>query len=197
MRSGHVVTTLVLAMALVGCSGSEAPSPHTPAAASSATTAPAPQRSDSATGEAAQAPPTSAALGPVTGTKTITGSASTARTNPVSVRLDVHGLHRDGRLLRLDYSVTSLATTDERFYVPDLMNTINVNEIVLLDTTRLKKYLVVEDSEATRLFTPPNVYLVDGQRFEGAAYFAAPPADVTELELVFTTYGRFTTPITA
>ena len=140
------------------------------------------------------APP--AALGPVTGTRTITGDASTARSNPVSVRLDFHGLHRDGKLLRLDYSITSLATTDERFYVPDLLNTNNVNEIVLLDTERLKRYLVVADSERQRLFTPPNVYLVDGQRFEGAAYFAAPPPEVTELELVFTKYGRYPTPVT-
>lgn len=192
MRSGRVVTTLVLALALAGCSGSDAASPGAPAAATPAT----PPASPPGAPVTSAAAPVAETLGPVTGTRTITGSASTARDNPVSVRLDLHGLHRDGRLLRLDYSVTSLATTDERFYVPDLVSTINVNEIVLLDTTRLKRYLVVEDSASTRLFTPPNVYLVDGQRFEGAAYFAAPPPDVTELELVFASYGRYTTPIT-
>ena len=187
MSSARIATALALTVALAGCSGGD-----TPQVALSTSAAPAAAPSSA---PATPAPATSSELGPVTGTKTISGSANTAKVNPVSVRLDFHGLHRDGKLLRLDYSVTSLATTGERFFVPDLVSTINVNEIVLLDTTRLKKYLVVEDSEGDRLFTPPNVYLVDGQRFEGTAYYAAPPAEVTELELVFARYGRFPTPV--
>ena len=192
MTRGRTVPALALLLVLAGCSGSDDPSPVPPAAATSAA---APTAAPSAS---PSAPPAAeaAALGPVTGTRTITGNASTARVNPVSVRLDFHGLHRDGKLLRLDYAITSLATTGERFFVADLVNTLSIDDIVLLDTTRLKRYLVVEDSEGQRLFSSPNVYLVDGQRFEGAAYFAAPPPEVTELELVFTTYGRYTTPVT-
>lgn len=171
-----------MALLLSGCSGNDA-APPADAAVSSA----------SASASASTSAPAAAAIAP-TERSTVTGSRRVKGSSGDALQVDVRGLHRDGKLLRLDYSVTNIST--ERLFVPDVLPQDNLADIFLVDTEGLKKYLVVRDSNNEPAYQRPSLYLQPQGVFDGAAYFAAPPAGVEQLRLNSAALGTFDTPVT-
>lgn len=143
MRAAASSAAVGMALLLSGCSGNDAAPPAAAAVASASASA-----SSSAPAAAAVAPTERSA---VTGSRRVKGSSGEA------LQVDVRGLHRDGKLLRLDYSVTNISP--ERLFVPDVLPLDNPTDIFLLDTDGLKKYLVVRDSKNEPAYQRPSLYL--------------------------------------
>lgn len=178
MSQAATIAACALSALLVGCSGSndnatDTPSPPAAAPGSAQPSTPA-------------EPAKPVGRGEVTGSKTLRGTAG-------EVQVDVRGLHRDGKLLRLDYTLVN--TSAAKLYAPAVLPLLPPTEVTLLDTTALKKYLVVKDSTGQYALQAPNVYLEPQGTFDGSAYFAAPPSDVTSLTLEFGKIGTFETPV--
>lgn len=184
MRAAASTAAVGMSLLLSGCSGNDA-APPAAAAVSSASAAASASAANSAPAEAAVAP---------TERSTVTGSRRIKGSSGEALQVDVRGLHRDGKLLRLDYSVTNIST--ERLFVPDVLPPDNPTDIFLLDTDGLKKYLVVRDSKNEPAYQRPSLYLQPQGVFDGAAYFAAPPAGVERLRLNSAALGTYDTPVT-
>ncbi len=182
MRAAASTAAVGMALLLSGCSGNDA-APPAAATVSSA----------SASASASSSAPAAAAVAP-TERSTVTGSRRVKGSSGAALQVDVRGLHRDGKLLRLDYTVTNISP--ERLFVPDVMPPDNLTDIFLLDTEGLKKYLVVRDSKNEPAYQRPSLYLQPQDVFDGAAYFAAPPAGVERLRLNSAALGTFDTPVT-
>lgn len=119
-------------------------------------------------------------------------ASTTVERGAKRVRVDLRGLHRDGKLVRLDYSVVNLGS--EQIFASDVVSLISPS-IELVDTAGLKRYLIVKDEEQQGLLQRPDVYLDAGAQFHGSGYFAAPPESVDAIDVVFGEHGRFRTPI--
>lgn len=179
MRAAASTAAVGIALLLSGCSDNDAPPPTATAVSS-------------ASADTLSSPPAEAAGAP-TERSAVTGSRRVKGSSGEALQVDVRGLHRDGKLLRLEYTITNVST--ERLFVPDVLPPNNPTDIVLLDTDGLKKYLVVRDSKNEPAYQPPNLYLQPQGIFDGTAYFAAPPAEVPRLRLQFAGLGTFDTPV--
>ena len=175
------------ALLLSGCSSGDVAARPAGAAPSSPGAA-----ASTGSGAAQPASPPPAAVAPVE-RSAVTATRQVADERGNALQVDVRGLHRDGKLLRLDFSVTNISAT--RLFAPDVLPPLNPADIVLIDTTGLKKYLIVQDSQNQPVYQPPNVYLPPQAVFDGAAYFAAPPSTVTRLRLNLAGLGSFDTPV--
>lgn len=216
MRSAVLlVTGAVAVMALSGCSlidgsartPSTAPEPPPPASAS-APSSPAPsspEPSDSPTGSPADpgsAPPsgnpsqTPGDLGPVVGTRTSSSSGGTR------IELRLHQLTREGSLSHLNLTISTDST--KNYQVAGLLSDGNseagdasawaADGITLEDGTHRKLYLVASDGQGTCLCTRDlsSVFLSDSEPFVVSATFAAPPPDITTVDVRIPGFGVFT-----
>lgn len=186
MRVAATVVGLATGLLLSGCSGSGGAGQQ---ASPTSVTAVAPSASGSAptAGIGSAATASTGARGPATGSKSVQGKDAS------QLLVELRRLHRDGKLMRLDYSVTNISAA--RLFAPDVLPTLSPTDINAVDSQGLKKYLVVKDSAGQYAFTPPRLYLVPQSVFDGTAYFAAPPTSVTTVTVNFAELGLFATPV--
>jgi hypothetical protein len=183
MRARRVPMALVMAVAaataLAGCSGDDEP----PAAGS-----PAPSATAEGGGGSAATPVPAASLTALVPGRTIDDS------DGLKITVSVVTLKRQGKLTLLE--VAARNDSDER---ANLANSLRgsgarFDEATLVDPVNGKRYLVARDSKDECLCTSffGGVSVEPGGTAIVSAYFAAPPDDVTALNVVMPGAGTFT-----
>jgi hypothetical protein len=98
-----------------------------------------------------------------------------------SAEVEVLALRRRGKLLDLVLSITAHSGDETYISVQDFTGT-GPSAITLVDNVRLKRYLIVRDS-AGALLQPP-YWIIKADEASVRTYtFAAPPAEVTRLDV--------------
>lgn len=192
IRLAAAAALLLLLLAGCGQGAGDGQEPDSGPAAGRATAdddAQAPSNQEQSTTAQSSNSATERELGTVTGTRMLTSSSKPQH----KMRLDLRGLHPDGKLTRLDFTVTNLSAA--RLFGADFLSLLGNDALYLVDTDGLKRYMVVKDSAGQSLLTPANLYLAEGDVFEGTAYFAPLPDDVDRIDVVFEDVGRFPTPV--
>lgn len=184
MRAALSTAGLVGLLLLTGCTSGGAA-----ATSSAASSGPTGGSSTAPPAVPSSPPPAGASRAAVTGSRTVQGKEAAS-----GLLVELRGLHRDGKLLRMDFSVTN--TSAVRLFAPDVLSPMMPSDINLLDSDGLKKYLVVKDSAGQYAFTRPSLYLLPEAVFDGTAYFAAPPAGVSTMTVNFGELGAFPTSVT-
>ncbi|MEV0150639.1 MULTISPECIES: hypothetical protein [unclassified Nonomuraea] len=184
----------VAAVALAGCGvlpgrqaggGEDGQAQQTAARAETTTAAPAPQQTEAT--KAAE--PTEAIA---TREASVAGGGQTGK-----ARVDITGLKRQGRTVTLNWTVTAL---DGKVNLHNGMSTgtldFSVSAVSLIDPVNAKRYRVARngataDSECVCSRTQGQ-FLERGQTSSLYAVFAAPPADVTQVNVEMPMIGVLT-----
>lgn len=113
-----------------------------------------------------------------------------------TVEVAVHGLNRRGRLLDLVFSLTPRVPggdqSDQRINPYRILGRQSLN-VTLIDTVNLKRHLVVKDSRGREL-KPDDVWTntLIGRQLVLTYTFAAPPEDVTKMDVHIANWPPFT-----
>lgn len=196
-RHGPLLAAPVLVLAvLTACSsGSSGPSSVTSGSSSGGASASASSAgavtggSPAVGGDGTPVPAATAPLAPVR-------TAGDARGN--RVEFAPVSLHREGDLLALDldvHNVTPAGRGDGDYNIAFVFmgTSAAFDNVSLVDTKNRKRHLVVDDSKGSCLCTSffGGLTVPRGGRVALAAYFAAPPPDVTAMDVVLGKQGTF------
>ncbi|HEY8472367.1 MAG TPA: hypothetical protein VIL37_06980 [Natronosporangium sp.] len=116
------------------------------------------------------------------------------------LQLDITGLQRQAQTVILTWRITVLSGDDDgNWFVADTMGSGNldytVSGVVLIDPVNAQRYLVArsggEDGPCA-CSDNTNFWMDEGDSVEFHATYAAPPADVTALNVEFPRFGAFT-----
>jgi hypothetical protein len=117
------------------------------------------------------------------------------------LQIEITGLQRQGQTLSLQWriTVTSVAETGDNWYVGGSMGEgpidFTVSGVTLVDPVNAQRYLVArsggEDGECA-CTQNTNFYMDEGDTADFFANYAAPPPDVTTINVEFPRFGAFT-----
>ncbi|PRX96999.1 hypothetical protein [Allonocardiopsis opalescens] len=109
-----------------------------------------------------------------------------------SADIAVHELRVREPLARLTFSITTHDPEGDGWTNPDLDNTYDGLAVSLIDTVNLNRHVVVADGNQTPLRTPPDTALEYGRPTTLSYTFAAPPEDVTDMDVYIGGFPPFT-----
>lgn len=189
-----LTTAVLLCLALSGCGGDDADATPPPAASeTSASTGPTDSSSASASATTSASASSSTSASPV---------AAAAKTQQVTISgkvrgtaaLGVSAVQVRGQLAVVDVSFTPQLVdeaTDAEVSLYDINSATPVT-VFLTDPVGLKRYAVVKDSRGIALEGEyVGVSAVSGQTGSVSFTFAAPPADVTSLDVYVGSFPPF------
>lgn len=187
-RGACTILAVLLAASLAACErdiiGGEDP-PATPGQESPAT----PPIAGEATPAAPPAPPPGGIL-----------ASREIQDDGATLRIDITGLHRQGETAILTWRITVVDGGElDRWHVGSSMGTdtrdFTVSGVVLIDPVNAQRYLVARSGGADGpcACTDNTDFVMDGgDSSEFHATYAAPPAEVTTLNVEFPRFGAFT-----
>jgi len=166
-------------MLTAGCQLGQAPPPSPPAQTTSS--------------QASASPSAAASLPPdqVIGSREITGN------NWYKVRIDLYAIQRQDKLITVNFAATVLE--HDRASGWDVGSTFSavpsdtptVDGVYLVDTKNAKKHLVAKDNEGTCLCSSGLVEIDTDKTVVFSATFAAPPPDVSTMDVFIPRAGTF------
>ncbi|GAA2379916.1 hypothetical protein [Nonomuraea africana] len=144
------------------------------------------------------APPASASVSAPPAEKLQAIASREVEHNENSLRVDITGLKRQGRLATLTWTVRNLGPSGEQYYVGPHLGTgtldFTVAGVSLIDPVNGKRYRVARNGtgdDARCVCSRVNQYIKSGGALEMYAVYGAPPADVSTVTVEFPNLGVF------